>query len=65
MKVVNDIKVHEFDSVELTVGNSINIRIVSHERRSDLVIIDTGSEFFTVNGSELIMAIKNAQNTSR
>ena len=64
MKVITEIRVHEINGEEVTVVNATEIKIESHERRSDIVIINTGEKSFTVKGSELIAAIKNAQNVS-
>ena len=57
----NDINVYEHNGKELQFTEK-PLKVTSHWNRDEFVIIDTGTETFTVLGDALRIAIDNAMN---
>jgi len=61
VKSSNEINVYEHNGKELQFTEK-PLKVTSHWNRDEFVIIDTGTETFTVLGDALRIAIDNAMN---
>jgi hypothetical protein len=61
--VKQKIKVYEVNDEEVKLGKDINMTVDSHRNDNDMVIVRVGRNRYTVDGDDLLTAIKNAMNT--
>jgi len=65
MKVETRVECYEVDGTETPVMGDVSIAVLSHWNRDNMVVLKLGSKSYTVVGSQLERAIRNATNVER
>lgn len=65
IKVTCNVKFYEVQGTEEPPVGGRSLEVVSHWCYSDRVVLEISGNTYTVLGSELISAIRNAMNTER
>ncbi len=63
IKVTQQIEVIEKDDTEIPIDKELYLGINSHWNFDDWIVLTIGKQKYTVNGDNLIEAIRNAMNT--